>query len=296
MQVILMVASDAYEGRVMQLIRGKRELFDNVIDPMAHEDVVGVSRKLLEALVEDLAEPVAEGSREAPLTEAHADTPEPGAAAAGPDGNPAVGGSPDETTDQALRHCIETLQKRFGPRIERILGSGGGLLVVLDRVDAEADRFAAGMDGEIPVALIDPRTLHGLQRLGRHSPLAQATSHYEATGGGSPRSRQLAQAGERFRAAEVLLEQRCAAPAAELLVSALLASAAARADLDLDHPPGPAEAGVWLYGEALPKGWLTADRAALIMRTITLAQAAELPVPLLRELVDDCREFVVSAH
>jgi hypothetical protein len=38
-----MVAIDAYEERVLQLISGKQNLFDNVIDPEATEDVVGIS-------------------------------------------------------------------------------------------------------------------------------------------------------------------------------------------------------------------------------------------------------------
>ena len=38
----------------MRLIKSKRNLFDNVIEPDATEDVVGVSKKLLETLVEDL--------------------------------------------------------------------------------------------------------------------------------------------------------------------------------------------------------------------------------------------------
>lgn len=33
----------------------------------------------------------------------------------------------------AIRHCIETPQQALGPRIERIFGSGGGLVAVLDR-------------------------------------------------------------------------------------------------------------------------------------------------------------------
>ena len=41
-QVILMVASDAYEERVLRLVAGKRDLFDNVVDPEAAEDVVFV--------------------------------------------------------------------------------------------------------------------------------------------------------------------------------------------------------------------------------------------------------------
>jgi SNF2 family DNA or RNA helicase len=55
-QVILMISSEGYEGQVMQLVQGKQNLFDNVIDPEATEDVVGVSAKLPDALMASLLE------------------------------------------------------------------------------------------------------------------------------------------------------------------------------------------------------------------------------------------------
>ena len=39
-----------------KLVQGKRNLFDNVINPEATEDVVGVSKQMLETLIEDLAD------------------------------------------------------------------------------------------------------------------------------------------------------------------------------------------------------------------------------------------------
>lgn len=53
-QIFLLLAEDSCEQRVAQLVRGKRDLFDNVIDPDASEDVVGVSKKMLQTLVDDL--------------------------------------------------------------------------------------------------------------------------------------------------------------------------------------------------------------------------------------------------
>ena len=72
-----------------------------------------------------------------------------------------------------------------------------------------------------------------------------------------------------------------------------MTAAAARAEVD--QPPSPQEAGVWLYGEALPKGWLTQDQAGLIMRGVALAQAPAVPEALLQELLGDVREFVDAA-
>ena len=41
------------------------------------------------------------------------------------------------------------LQQALGQRIERIFGSGGGLVAVLDRVDAEADQLAEQLSPEL---------------------------------------------------------------------------------------------------------------------------------------------------
>ncbi len=151
-QIITMVAADSYEEQVFALVRNKQDLFDNVVNEDASEDVIGVSKKLLDTLVENLAGPVA-GKEPAPeATEAEPVAP--------PEAQPAAAAVPtpppaEDSTTLAIRQCIETLQQALGPRIERIFGSGGGLVAVLDRVDAEADRLAEQLSAQVPVALID---------------------------------------------------------------------------------------------------------------------------------------------
>ena len=46
-QIILMVSEDSYEERVLSLLQNKQNLFDNVIEPDATEDVVGINKKML---------------------------------------------------------------------------------------------------------------------------------------------------------------------------------------------------------------------------------------------------------
>ena len=55
------------------------------------------------------------------------------------------------------------------------------------------------------------------------------------------------------------------------------------------------QAGVWLFSEALPQGWLDEGQAALIMRGLSLAQASELPDALMASLLEDSRGFVYAA-
>jgi len=290
-QVILMVSSEGYEGRVMQLMQGKQNLFDNVIDPEASEDVVGVSPKLLEKLVEDLTETpegVAVAEEEGEIIEAAS------VAAAGES-------KPREASpaERAITRCVEELQTAFGARIERILGAGGGLLVVMDQVDEAADRLSTRLSErvaeefeiEVPVALVDPLTLKSLQRLGSASPVQEGETYYTAESDSrSSESVLLKQAREHFTAAELLLEQTHKGPALELLNTALLATAAARGGQG--RAPTPEQAGVWLFSEALPQGWLDQGQAALIMRGLSLAQASELPDALLASLLEDSRGFI----
>jgi hypothetical protein len=293
-QVLHLVAPQSYEEQVLGLVQGKRNLFANVVDADAREDVVGVSKRLAEVLAEDLAETADKSETPTP------DDLEPPAAEAGsgplPEPRPAA---PQEQPTEAdsgiadeVRDCVVELQRDFGPRVERILGAKGGLLVVLDKVDDTDDERAATLSEQIPVALIDRRTLKGLQRLGSASPAADAESIYVAPQQPVAVPNPLARrARQKLDAAEVLLRQDCPAPAGELLLGALLNAAALRCGLD--QPTEPQKAAVWLYADALPAGRLQQDDATLIMRALTLAQADDqVPTDLLAALAADVARFI----
>ena len=283
-QIILLVAADSYEQQIIGLLKGKRDLFDNVIDPDASEDIVGVSKKLLETLVEDLAGGPPAGIDQEAGTER---LPAPKEKEPKPKEQPE-----DQQLDEAIRLCLSEIQQAFGSRIERVLGTGGGLLVVMDRVDADAERIAEQISEAVPVALIDPRTLNGLQRLGSASPLGETKIYYETPA--EDRDEQVpplvAMALEKLKAAEVLIEQRCTAGAVELLCSSLLAAAANLTGLE--YPPNPREVGVWLYGEALPKGLLSQEQGTAIMRVVSLAGAPAVPDAMILEILEDTRNFI----
>lgn len=289
-QIITMVAADSYEEHVLSLVRNKQDLFDNVISEDASEDVVGVSRKLLETLIDDLTGTEPEPAGPGEVAELPAQEPP----AAEEKRAPAPGREADTALEQAITFCIEELQQAFGARIERIVGAGGGLLAVLDHVDDEADRVAERLSATVPVALIDHFALKGLNRLGGGSPLADSHTYYDAsqeiaTAAGS---RMAGLAAEKLTAARLLLDRQLTGPALEMLLAGLLAKAAHRAGRDT--PISPGEAGVWVYSEAVPDNILNQDEAGLIMRTIGLAQARTLPDPLLQALVNDVEGFVLD--
>jgi SNF2 family DNA or RNA helicase len=54
LQAILLVAPESYEEHVLNLVEGKRNLFDNVVDPEATEVVVCVSKRLAATFLDKL--------------------------------------------------------------------------------------------------------------------------------------------------------------------------------------------------------------------------------------------------
>lgn len=316
-QAILLVAPASYEEHVLNLVRGKRHLFDNVVDPEATEDVIGVSKRLAEVLAEDLAasapdedlgHPVPSSPEPAPEGQ-EPTAPEPPAAPA-PPAPSIVRWSLSPELAQAVQECVVGLQARFGTRILRILGqrpgrardgdqARGGLLVVLDRVTEADDEAIEGLPEQVPIALIDRRTLARLSRLGSASPLAEAEPLFDpgvapesTSGAPSPAEHPLARkAAEHLKAARLLLQQACPGAAMDLLLGALLASATQRTGRD--QPPAVREAGIWLYAEALPAQALDQTDAALLMRAIALGQGGDaVPEALLTSLADDTAAFL----
>ncbi|OAI10117.1 helicase [Methylomonas koyamae] len=289
-QIFILLAEDSYEQRVAQLVKGKRDLFDNVIEPDASEDVVGLSKKMLETLIDDLAggPPADDAARvetAAPLVvpEAEAEQPRPAAVHA-----PIETGAEDEAS---VRLAVAGIQTAFGPRIERILAKAGGLLVVVESWREGDEETAENLsDGGLAVAVIDRRTWRGLQRLGVASPLAETRTVFEAAAESAPVNPLHEMAAQKLRSARVLLEQQCTAGVMELLASALLDKVAALAGADR-APPAHA-AAVWLYADIVPRGLLGAEQVTLVLQAVSLSQSPSLPEPLLRQVAGDAERFV----
>jgi hypothetical protein len=291
-QIFLLLAEDSYEQQVAKLVKGKRDLFDNVISPEASEDVVGVSKKMLQTLIDDLAgvEPVTvedkmpSDSHEVSATEGTEQTQvvkKPGAVEAEDDGQ--------------IRQLIEIIQATFNTRIERILGSGGGLLVVVDQqndTDEESAQYLSKPD--VPVAVIDSRTLAGLQRLGVASPLVESRLLFEPEVKDQKTINPLVNMAEaKLRSAEILLEQQSTAGVMDLLASSMLAMAAANAGLA--QVPASDTAVIWLYSEVLPKQLLTQEQVVAIVRALSLSQNQAVPINLIEQSVSDARLLYSAA-
>ncbi len=284
----MLLAEDSYEQQVAKLVKGKRDLFNNVISPEASEDVVGVSKKMLQTLIDDLAGVAADklednkpvGAIEVPLPDAAEQTQAQVV-------KKSVVVETEE--DDQIRQLIEKIQRTFNSRIVRILGSGGGLLVVVNQSDDTDEESAQTLsEPDVPVVVIDSRTLTGLQRLGAASPVTGSRLLFEPDVK-SPKTLNplVVMAEAKLRSAEILIEQQASAGVMDLLAASLLANAAAIAGLV--HVPAADTAVLWLYSDVLPQQLLTQDQVTAIVRALSLSKNQALPVNLIEQSLADAR-------
>lgn len=287
-QVFLLIAENAYEEHVTKLVQSKRNLFDNVISSEASEDVVGVSKRMLETIIEDLAD-----KTDNVVGSAAAD-PEATVEAESTAASSQVKASETESeeSDMRIRRMIERIQSEFGARLERILGAGGGLLVVVSELDEQDEQKALEISDEVAVAVTTPAILTGLQRLGAlPSEYKEVPISLDAIK--TPEIHPLLKlAEEKINAADILIERQCMTGVMELLGSSLLSVTAVMAGL---KQSSTAEAAtLWIYSEALKKGLLTSDQASSITRTISLMHVSDVPDELVRQCLQDTRQFIAE--
>ncbi len=316
-QVIHLVAEGAYEARVAELVGGKRALFDNVVDENATEDVVGVSKRSIEAALASLeglrpsdavGDTATEGATEV-ATEAAGE--EPGGVVGAPEiaaGEAAAGAAADAPEisgpgvedvrisdasrtpavpeeDQRVHASIAAIDQAFGARVERILAAQGGLIVVLRVMLPGDSERADSLGGGLPIAAIDAATASALARMSG-TPLTEGRVVREA-GPASPPVVDLA--ARKLDAADTLLGGGHVDEALPLVASALLLAAARAGGVPVVSAE---QAPVWLYGTAVPRGWLGTDDAALVLRAHALSLAPGVPPELAAGLLRDARGLV----
>lgn len=289
-QIFLLLAEDSYEQQVASLVKGKRDLFDNVISPDATEDVVGVSKKMLQSIIDDLAEP------DSKIAEAQETTqPEPEFAEKAEDEKVEKTRSLEQEEDNhQVRALISQIQTAFSSRIERILGSGGGLLVIVNQAEQDDEILAQKLsEPELPVVVIDAKTLSNLQRLGAASPVADVKIVYEQEESQAEQPNPLLKmAQNKLRSAEVLVEQQCYAGVMEILAATMLSIATLASGGT--QQPALEKATVWLYSDVLPQQLMTAEQVASIVRVIALSQNIDVPEQLVQQALHDTQMLLAQ--
>ncbi len=290
-QIFLLLAEDSYEQQVASLVKGKRNLFDNVISPDATEDVVGVSKKMLQSIVDDLADPAAAPEVEKATPE---QAEEPLAAIAETQRINSIVSTQQEEDNSETHALISQIQVKFGQRIEQILASGGGLLVVVNQATQEDDDFAQQISTtELPVVVLESKTLSNLKRLGAASPVADTQLMYQPEHVQPDTINPLIKiAHDKLRSAEVLVEQRCYAGVMEILAATILTIATIASGQQ--QVPSLEKATVWLYGDVLPQQLMTAEEIASIVRVIALSQNIDIPDVLIDDSLKDTQVLLAQ--
>jgi superfamily II DNA or RNA helicase len=297
-QIVHLVAESAYEARVAELVGGKRALFDNVVDEHATEDVVGVSRRGIEAALASLEEqrPAHETAVGTPAEPAPAEavaaldlgteglTPEPLVEPGEVREREMEGAEAPSEADLRVQHTVAEIDATFGARVERILAAQGGLIVVLRTMLPGDSERAASLARGLPVAALDAATAAALARIGA-APLAEVRVVRETP----VLERVVDLAARKLDAAETLLGVGQVEEALPLVVNALLVAAARAGQVAV---VAAEQAPVWLYGTAVPKGWLTSEDAALVLRAHALSGSPAVPFELASALVREARGLV----
>jgi hypothetical protein len=206
--------------------------------------------------------------------------------------NTGEGSSEDETR---MQRCIQELQRALGSRIERFLATTGGLLVVVDQVDATVEEAVNRYASSLPVAALDARTVASLERLGPTGPLGARVQEVASTPLPTEEDSPLGSVVRRkMKAAETLIEQGCVEEGVELLTHAMLAEAAKRAGRL--EPLSRREAPVWMFTEAVPQGLMSTDEATALTRALCLAEATSVPSSLVMTVLGDARRMVAEGR
>ncbi len=287
-QVVLLVAGEgSYEARVAELVSSKQDLFDNVVLADASEDVVGVSKRSVELALDALKGDAPPDTRGAPD-----EAQEPALPEIEDEEELAPASEADEKGKEPrpdLAPLVEGLQRILGLRLERIMAAGLGLVAVVDRVEddhlVQVRDLVSALEVSLPVELLDARAAAALARLGA----VQGEALYERSEEDAP-TPLLAQANRKLDAGEALASQGHDEEALELMLQAMLCAAAHRSQLE--RAPQMEQAGVWLFGEAVPKGYLEAEDANAITRAVALAQVPQVPAALIEAVGQDARRLV----
>ncbi|MFT4925592.1 MAG: superfamily II DNA or RNA helicase [Phenylobacterium sp.] len=308
-QIVLMIAEDSYEERVFQLVNNKQDLFDNVIDPQGSEDVIGISKKSLTAVIND-------------LTDEQEDTqPEPSDNPNNSDSLPLPplkdeeeklkNQSTDATqqitlpsglaseADEQIKTGLLKIQQYYGQRIEQIMAKGGGLLIILNALDDDDDTFIQTLGLTIPIALIDLKTIRQLQGLGINT-LGDDVQSIELPPASIIPTLSVwhQQASEKLIAAQTLLDQQIESGAnltsavVELLCSAIASALTDKAQLNQIMPTE--QIPVWLYSTALSEALLNMEEINLISRVIGLRLANPVPDNLLIQALTDVQGLLLG--
>lgn len=284
--IMNLVAEDSYENRIGKLIQSKDELFREVMDPNAVQDGVGLVKRDLDAMLQEI-EPFARRDVEVEGPDVLAEL-DVSAALANTELKEPTGLDP-------LQELVACLDRVFGNRVESVLGTSKGILAVLSEwntVDQSLVEPIRIRFPNVPIGIVDTATFYRLQAMGEASPWANYPSLLDRPQNQSEPSPLARTALRKWRSAEVLAASDCGIDSVRLLLESVVCFICGRAGQV--EPPEMGRLATWCMEEAEPKGWITAVESQLITKLHFLASAPEIPPGRAIALVQEVRTMVMT--
>lgn len=300
-QIILIIAADSYEQRILQLVNSKQDLFDNVISPEANQDVIGITKKSLSAVLNELNE--TENTAESAVSE-NLDN-DVLAELSDEDQEPIINveTEPEEYTttttditdkshnnDDQLAKVLSLLQQSFGKNIEQVLAKNSGLLIIVDRLNQHMEDTVDELNVDLNIAIIDRRTQQQLAKLGADDPIADARIIELVEITEKPSIWQQ-QAKDKLSSAKFLFEhkQEGVIDLLSTAISACITELAAKSQLiNAEDLP------VWLFSQGVPKQLITDQQATKMIKIVSLKHAASIPEELIQQALADTELLIVE--
>lgn len=298
-QIILMIATDSYEQRILQLITSKQDLFDNVISPEADQDVVGITKKSLTAVLTELnKESINDDTQITDNISAESDNNIEAISSSiiESDSENQISFSSDinhtlNKNDQLIK-TLTLLQQQFSAHIKQVLAKNTGLMIIVDQIDQQMEMFIEQLNIDFPLALIDQRTLQQLAKLGLDNPLANAEQI------ALPTNKTIAniwqqQAKDKLSSATFLFEHQ------QDGVIDLLSTAISACITDLSKQTqllNSEDIPVWLFSHGVPEQLISNSQATSMIKILSLKHATLIPLSLQQQALTDAETLITELY
>lgn len=298
-QIILMIAADSYEQRIFQLINSKQDLFDNVISPEANQDVVGITKKSLAIILDELNKKY--DTKEIDNVEKSEYLNEEGLTITNEIATQElivdnkiestistnISEKNSESNDE-LNKILTLLQQQFGSRIEQVLAKNSGLLIIVDQLGDQMENTINKLDTEFSIAIIDRRTQQQLAKLGLDDPIANAEPISLPVIKKQP-SIWHQQARDKLNSAQFLFEhqQEGVIDLLSTSISACITELAEQIQL-----MSAEDVPVWLFSKGVPKQLITDNQATSMIKILSLKHAVSIPVELQQQALTNTKVLI----
>lgn len=297
-RIISLISHNSYEERVLALVNSKQDLFNSTIIGDSENDVITVGGKGLSSLINDLQ---TQEKPEKASPEQSTDNLEDEAGLRGEYQHctitesvdiPATQQQESEMADVAVKsqwlseelssdsllvEILGAVEKQFAKRIDSVKAQPNQIILVLDEITDSDEAFTDQLNSDIPIVLLDPRSMRQLQKLSPNG--WQSFSDNLAHATNSQPQKQTSPwhkiASDKYLAAKILNQQSISG-ALDLLSAAVCAKISAIAHKDELISVDKASLELYTNAEILEK--LTSEEIGNFIKVFNLSRL-NTPIP-----------------